>query len=510
MVLRLDHFGPRYITLAGVNQPMTQALSPGPPAGPPGAGERNARRGGRALKVLGGLVLAFLLCLSLISVGVDNGPLALATGLVLAVLPAPFYVSLALRMDRFEPEPVRLLAWTFFWGAAGATFIALVLNTVGQAIVGDQFGAHVGELYGGSVSAPIVEEVAKGAVLYVLYRRFRAHFNSVVDGVVYAAMVGLGFATTENILYYASAAEEGGVPLAATFFMRGVMSPFTHPIFTAMTGIGLAVAVGASRRWRRRLAPALGLLAAILLHSAWNTSASVGEGAGFILVFGLVLVVAIALLGSVGAGQRREGRIVAARLVPEMSAGILTREELFTLSSGRERMRARRAAKKAGGRRAGRSMKRLQMAASQLAFTRHRRESGLPADAGASEEDQLARLREAIASVPAGTLAPPIPRGSRRLPPPPAPMRPDWTPTPGAAVTGPPAPARSTAPGPATAPGPSTAPGPRQLWAGADPPAVPPPPAPLPPAAWYPDPWGQAALRWWDGRAWTWHVHSHP
>ncbi|MBA2505168.1 MAG: PrsW family intramembrane metalloprotease [Thermoleophilaceae bacterium] len=430
---------------------------PGPVAIQPAVSEQNIRTRGRVLVVLGGVVLA--------------------------VLPAPFYVSVALRMDRFEPEPFRLLAWTFLWGAAGATFVALVLNTAGQAIVGDEFGAHIGELYGNSVSAPIVEEVAKGAVLYVLYRRFRAHFNSVVDGVVYAAMVGLGFATTENILYYAQSATEGGVPLVATFFMRGVMSPFTHPIFTAMTGIGLALALASDRAAVKRLAPALGLLLAILLHSAWNTSATVEEGAGFFFVFSLVFVVAVAVLAAVGTAQKREGKVVAHYLQPEMASGLLTREELFALSSGRERMRARRAAKKQGGRKAMRRMKTLQIAASELAFRRYRDQAGHPGRGPETPEDQqLAKLREAAGDIPAGTLAPPIPRGSEKLPPPPPVMPAGWYPEPPRgveAVTGPSAKA----------------------------PPAPPPPRPvmpgLPPAAWYPDPWRESNLRWWDGGAWT-------
>ena len=210
---------------------------------------------GRAVRVLAvlGLVLAGLVTLLLI--GVDVGPVAFATGLVLATVPVPIYVFLALRIDRFEPEPLRLLAWAFFWGASASTLIALILNTAGQAIVGAHFGSDVGEIYGGSISAPIVEESAKGFVLFLIYRWRRWQLDGVLDGMVYAAMVGLGFATTENVLYYSHAAVDGGVPLAATFFMRGVLAPFTHPVFTCMTGIGFGLAVTTKRRWVRVLAP---------------------------------------------------------------------------------------------------------------------------------------------------------------------------------------------------------------------------------------------------------------
>jgi RsiW-degrading membrane proteinase PrsW (M82 family) len=80
--------------------------------------------------------------------------------------------------------------------------VAVVLNTVGEAVVSEQLGAEVGQLYGYSISAPIVEEGIKAAVLFGLFLFFRREFNGVIDGIVYAGCVGLGFAMTENVLYY--------------------------------------------------------------------------------------------------------------------------------------------------------------------------------------------------------------------------------------------------------------------------------------------------------------------
>ena len=70
--------------------------------------------------------------------------------------------------------------------------------------MGGAFGAAVGQLYGGSLSAPFVEEIVKAAVLYAIYRWRRHEFDGVLDGIVYAGMVGLGFAFTETVLYYAA------------------------------------------------------------------------------------------------------------------------------------------------------------------------------------------------------------------------------------------------------------------------------------------------------------------
>lgn len=413
--------------------------------------KRKRRAGRRVLRVGAIIGLALLLLLTLLAVGVDVGAVGLITGLVLATVPAPFYIWVALRIDRFEPEPIRLLAWTFFWGASAATFIALVLNTAGQALVGHSFGSDVGEIYGGSVSAPIVEESAKAAVLFIIYRRRRNEINGILDGMVYAAMVGLGFAMTENILYYGHAAVEGGVPLAATFFFRGVMAPFTHPVFTCMTGIGLGIAAQSQRRATRLLAPAGGLLAAMLLHSLWNTSASVGGGAAFFGVFLLVMLPVFAALVTVVIVQvSREAKTIRASLTPYVDAGVLTGGDVIVLSALHERRRLRRAARKGGGRAAKRLVKRYMQAATELAFLNARATRShevTPADAEAALTGELRDLRARLPQQATAVSDAAAERAARV--------------------------AAATQAALAAAP------------------------------AWYPDPWHQANWRWWDGRVWT-------
>lgn len=429
---------------------------------PPSATAQHQRNFSRTLKVTGALVLALLALVTLLVIGVDVGPVALATGLVLAAVPAPLYVLVALRIDRFEPEPVRSLVWTFFWGASAATFIALALNTAGQALVGHNFGSHVGQIYGGSVSAPIVEESAKGAVLFAIYRWRRAELDGILDGIVYAAMVGLGFAMTENVLYYGHAAAEGGVPLAATFFFRGVLSPFTHPIFTSMTGIGLGIAASSSRRGVRMFAPAAGLLAAMSLHSLWNTSAGVGGGSAFFGVYFLIMVpVFFALITVVLVTLRREARVICEQLAPDVSHGTLSAGDVIVLGALHERRRMRKAAKRDG--RAPRAACRaFQETATDLAFLRSRVARGLPVASGAPAADEagyVARLRQLRPQLGPGALAVSQAAEARvaRV----------------AALTA----ARAV-----------------------------PVAHPLPPPAWHADPWAAARWRWWDGSAWTHHV----
>src|SRR5256714_9296444 len=158
--------------------------------------------------VLVGLLLGLL---TLLLIGLGTGLVPLLFGFVLATLPVPIYVALALWIARFEPEPPWTLATAFFWGALVAIFIAFVLNTLGGTIVGVALGDNAGELFASVISAPIVEESSKALVLFGLFFWKRDEFDGVIDGIVYAAMVGLGFAMTENIQYYGTAAREGNV-----------------------------------------------------------------------------------------------------------------------------------------------------------------------------------------------------------------------------------------------------------------------------------------------------------
>src|SRR5262249_9859326 len=122
---------------------------------------------------------------------------------VLFAVPACFvYMWVPVLIDRFEPEPWWMLLMTFLWGALAATGIAYLLNTAagqaGQALA----GRDGGEFLSSVVSAPLVEEGAKGLALLGLFWFMRREFDGLVDGVVYATFAALGFAMTENILYY--------------------------------------------------------------------------------------------------------------------------------------------------------------------------------------------------------------------------------------------------------------------------------------------------------------------
>ncbi len=324
----------------------------------------------------------------LAAAGLETTPVIFALAVLLAIAPVPLLAAAVLWLDRYEPEPRRMLLFAFAWGATVACFVALILNTLGATVVGVGFGSDAAEIYGGSISAPVVEETAKAAAILMIVRRRRTELDGVLDGIVYAGMVGLGFAATENVLYYGrGAVEEGLVGALVTFVVRGVMSPFAHPVFTAATGIGFGLAARSRRPWVRRVAPVLGLLVAILLHSLWNTAASTDAFFGVYLLF--MVPVFLAILAIAGLDRRRERRVVERHLPAYVQAGWLPPAAVGELASLPARRKARKRATSSGGRAARRAVADQQLVATELAFLRDRRERGLTDDAWQTREAEL-------------------------------------------------------------------------------------------------------------------------
>ena len=336
-----------------------------------------------AALVLGVLALAIILA--------ELGPRAFAVGVVFAVLPVPVYLGLALWLDRFEPEPPRVLATTFLWGATVAAALALVANSVVDALAREAAG-DVGGLLTSVLWAPVVEEAAKGVALLLLVLQARDEFDGVTDGVVYAAMVGLGFAMIENVQYYGRAAAGGRDASLAVFLLRGVVAPFAHPLFTAMTGIGLGLARERPGGARAVLAPLAGFAGAVLLHAGWNLAA--GLDAAFAPTYLVVMVpVFVGTLALVRRSLGREARVIREQLAPLVDGGVLTAAELDALCTLRGRAEAALRAARAAGVPGWRRRAAFHRAATHLAFTRWRarRDGGALIEV---EEIHLVRLRE--------------------------------------------------------------------------------------------------------------------
>ncbi len=278
---------------------------------------RDARVPARIRTLVPVCVLAAAGVLILGMVREQTGTPGFLVGLGLAVLPVPALMAVFRWLGPAARTWPQLL-FCFAWGACAAALIAIVANSVATrwiaAATTDPYDA---DQLGSIAIAPVVEECAKAAALLLihLFRRGRPG-NGFTDGLAVAGFTATGFAFTENILYLGSAFGEdmdsglpfpAGVPdslTAATFFVRIVMSPFAHPLFTVLTGIGFGWAA-AARSGRGRCAfPLLGLACAMAAHALWNSSSELGEH-GFHLVYGTVMVPVFTLLTWLAVRARR-------------------------------------------------------------------------------------------------------------------------------------------------------------------------------------------------------------
>lgn len=306
----------------------------------------------------------------------STGGTAAALGLLTASIALGIVVPVLLWVDRLEAEPARIMWFAFLWGALVSTAGALLLNDVGMAFFA---GLELDPRFTGAVLvAPVVEEALKCLGVLVIFLMARREFNGVVDGIVYAGLVAVGFAFIENIIYLGSAFNELGTPgLLGIFVMRCLVSPFAHPMFTICFGIALGL-ITHRRRWSLAFVPVLGYLAAVFLHFLWNFAA-MSTTDGFLVVYVLVQVpLFIGFVLLLIYSRQQETRMLREHLTGYGLNGWFTPAEVAMLISPRERRRARAWAKGVGGTRAEQAMEAFQDESTELAIARHHLERGDP------------------------------------------------------------------------------------------------------------------------------------
>ena len=291
-----------------------------------------ARRGRSAPIWLGGLLVVVLVAL----VGYflnAIGPAASLLGMVLALIPLAGVLFAVRIVDRWEPEPRILIVFAVAWGAIAAVGIALAVDLALSLVFGPAT-TPAAEAAQAIVQAPIVEEFGKGLGVYLIFLTARRSFDGPVDGIVYGALVGAGFAFTENIQYFAVSFLEGGAAdTSVTFFMRGILSPFAHVMFTSVTGFALGLAARRGATAGRAVGPwIVGMIGATTLHALWNASAVLGNFWGLYLTLQVPLFVGF-ILGII-ALRREESRLTRRRLGEYAQAGWFTSQEADMLATG--------------------------------------------------------------------------------------------------------------------------------------------------------------------------------
>lgn len=292
-----------------------------------------------------------LMCSGLMSLMMfaENPGTFIAATFLATVFTVP-HVALVLWLDRNEAEPPMLLAAAFCWGALGATAMSVVGNGVaGAFFLSLTSDPAVAEQLTASFSAPLFEETTKAIALAALFLLFLDELDNVLDGVIYGALVGLGFAWFENILYYVMAGEEGAGAMLVTTFIRGALNGLgSHATFTGLVGLGVGLFRVMRRGGLRWLMPPLFLALAMLVHFAWNTFAQLFM-AGFdegpaqlliglplaVLVLQAPFMVLIAIV--IGLSWRHEDELVRKYLTEEPD-DVAPGDEIKLLVPARRRM----------------------------------------------------------------------------------------------------------------------------------------------------------------------------
>jgi len=315
---------------------------------------------------LGGLVIAILIFLL-------GGPAGALIATLLAAVSFPVMIFICFWLDRYEPEPARYRLAALGWGAVAA---------VGFSFVGEQFLfglSATNEFLNVAVGAPVVEELGKGLFLVAVVIFRRAELHGPLDGIVYGALVGIGFAFVEDIVYYLQSLQSG--ELGITFFLRGIMGPFAHPLFTAATGLGIGLAVATRRPGVRVLVPLLGFLAAVVMHAIWNGSTFWG-GNGFLVAYSAIFLPLLIVILAVAVWARsREGKLLTTALQQVAQMGWIRPDEIRWIARLSDRMSARAYAKRIGGKPAADAVRAYQQTMTEVAFLHHRAVEGTaPAD----------------------------------------------------------------------------------------------------------------------------------
>jgi protease PrsW len=271
-------------------------------------------------------------------------------GVLFAALPTPVMLAAFYLIDRRRPEPLHLMTVAVVWGVCIATLIALRVNEFAGARITEGLSHNA---RGAIFVAPWVEEAAKAMIVFGIVWWERRRLITPLGAAGYGGLVGVGFAFTENVVYYSGVFQnaiaqrgDSGVAFDAVrdlFWWRGVAAPFVHPVFTIATGLGIGFALRQRHVGARIFAPVAGYLGAVLLHTGYNTLASYATDRALAAIYvGILLPLLLAAVVGLLLVRRHDRRIVAARLNDYVATGWLRPWQADALTTGRGRRAALR------------------------------------------------------------------------------------------------------------------------------------------------------------------------
>jgi protease PrsW len=330
--------------------------------------------------------------------------------LLLAAVAIPVGIIIY-RLDQFEPEPASLIAIALIWGGVVALSFAAIVNSAFLTFLQGVMAPKTVDAWGASIVAPLDEEFYKGAGLVMIYLIARHEFDGLMDGLVYGAMIGLGFQVVENVQYFVhAAAQSGGGGLGAvigTFFLRVLIAGlYSHMLFTGLTGFGFAYFVTrkGTVSWGRRAGIfVLFAVAAWAAHFVWNSPwlDSLQQGSawafiGALIIKGLPFLVLLLVMGTLA--RRREREAFSTLMAQEVGGDVVTQEEFQVLRSGRQRRRVARRMKRQKGPYARRLVRRIMREQMNLALF-HTKVQDPTHPAVETQRDKIRDLKRQLAAI---------------------------------------------------------------------------------------------------------------
>lgn len=307
-------------------------------------------------------------------------------------------------IDRHERQPLTLVATAFVWGATAATFaIAVPGNGALSSLYTKVFGQVWAQDWQAGLSAPLVEETAKGAGILVLIALAPRLVRTPTDGILLGAFIGLGFQTSEDFLYSIVGATRGfGADqtdgLAHSIGLRAFSDIVSHPLFTALFCAGVIYLLGSPAQ-PRRIGRGLALiLAPIIIHGVWDSMLAITGGdqsLSLVVMVGDLVFALSALWIAFGWAHPREAHFVRDVLAPEIETGVLTDDEVTAAGGWRQQRRYVVHAPSRAERRRRRHIVRAAVdLCTDLAIS-----NGTDSDEVIHSRREIARLREATAKV---------------------------------------------------------------------------------------------------------------
>ena len=319
----------------------------------------------------------------------------LPLSILAAIVPTMLYVGIIYWVDRYEKEPWWLLAAAFLWGAVPGILISFFFNTLLSAPLLLVLGSDLGMAAAPSLIGPPVEETVKGLALVAIFIFWRSEIDSPLDGIIYGAMVGMGFAMVENVYYFVETFNQGGVEAwRVNIVLRAVVFGLNHALFSSFAGLGIAIARLSTNRTVQILAPLAGWATAVFLHFLHNLSVTLGNLFIFVALFfdwgGILLVLAIIIWAVL-----QERRWLRQYLAEEVALRTISSNQFTVASSGRKRFSFLLNKLLNHGFRANRQAAHFFLQCSHLAYVKHHWQ--LFADEKSALE--IASLRQEIATL---------------------------------------------------------------------------------------------------------------